>query len=255
VGWLGLEGWKDYDCGKGEAMTESVEEVKATTTKGGTKLVAPKIYGAMLAVAAGVGAIPRNGIMKFGGTEYKYVKNDDILDRISVLLVSNKIIVQPSVSIEDVNRGSRPFVYVHLTQTYISAEDGSSVATQVTGEAAAGDDKSVRKAVTQAQKIANLLTFSIATGEADPDGIEYKPTADEAPKQSPVANKITAAKGVNAESLFNEIKVFLGANEMTGAVANALGTRISGGKTSAEWQTDVIILGDILKALKAGEVE
>jgi hypothetical protein len=255
-----LEGWEDFDCGKGESMTESFEEVKATTTKGGTKVVAPKIYGAMLSVAAGVGAIPRNGIMKFGGTEYKYVKNDDILDRISVLLVSNKIIVQPSVSIEDVNRGSRPFVYVHLTQTYISAEDGSSVATQVTGEAAAGDDKSVRKAVTQAQKIANLLTFSIATGEADPDGIEYKATADEAPKQSALAKKIASTKialgsGSDASSLFNEIKVFLGANELTGAVANALGTRISGGKTSAEWQTDVIILTDILKALKAGETE
>jgi hypothetical protein len=236
-------------------MTESVEEVKATTTKGGTKLVAPKIYGAMLAVADGVGAIPKNGVMKFGGTEYAYVKNDDILDKVSTLLVANKIIVQPSVKVEDVTRGNRPFVYVHLTQTYISAEDGSTVAIEVTGEAAAGDDKSVRKAVTQAQKIANLLTFSISTGDPDPDGIAYTAPATEVPKQSAVANKITAAKGANAASLFNEIKVFLGANELTGATANALGTRISGGKTSAEWQTDVIILGEILKALKAGEVE
>ena len=228
---------------------------EVTPIKGGTKMVAPKIYGAMLAVADGVGTIEKNGEMKFGGTSYKYVKNDDILDKVSKLLVANKIIVQPTFTAEDVNRGSRPFVYIHLTQTYISAEDGSSVAVSVVGEAAAGDDKSIRKAVTQAQKMANLLTFSISTGDPDPDGMEYKVAADEAPKQSAVAKKIAVAKGADASSLFNEIKVFLGANELTGAVANALGTRISGGKTSAEWQTDVIILADILKALKAGEVE
>ena len=237
-------------------MTESIEVASVTSIKGGKSMVAPKIYGAMLAVADGVGTIERLGLMKFGGTEYKYVKNDDILDKVSKLLVANKIIVQPTFTAEDVNRGSRPFVYIHLTQTYISTEDGSSVAVSVVGEAAAGDDKSIRKAVTQAQKMANLLTFSISTGDPDPDGIEYKATAEsEAPKQSAVAKKIAVAKGADASSLFNEIKVFLGTNELTGAVANALGTRISGGKTSAEWQTDVIILADILKALKAGEVE
>ncbi len=214
-------------------------------------MVASKINAAMLAVADGVGTVPKLGVMKFGGTEYKYVRNDDILERISELLVANKIIVRPSFTVEDVVRGTRPFVYVHLTQTYIHSEDGSEVSISVVGEAAAGDDKSIRKAVTQSQKMANLLTFSIATGEPDPDGIPYQ-------EPKPVAGnaKVAAAKqGGDAASLFNEVKAFLGANKIPASVANVLGARLSDGKPSAEWTQDVTVLKAILEALKNGEVE
>lgn len=219
-------------------------------------MAVPKIYGAMLAVASGVGTIPKNGVMKFGGTEYKYVKNDDILEKISTLLVEHHIVVKPSFTVEDVTRGSRPFVYVNVTQTYISTEDGSEFQVDVVGEAAAGDDKSVRKAVTQAQKMANLLTFSIATGEPDPDGIptpEHK--ADAPAAQSPAAKKIAAAKGADAASLVNEIKAYLGSSGQTSSVANAVGGRLSGGKPASEWMADVAILTEVLKELKAGVVE
>ena len=228
---------------------------ETTATKGGTKVAVPKIYGAMLAVASGVGTIPKNGVMKFGGTEYKYVKNDDILEKISTLLVEHNIVVKPSFTVEDVNRGSRPFVYVNVTQTYISTEDGSEFQVDVVGEAAAGDDKSVRKAVTQAQKIANLLTFSIATGEPDPDALDVQPVAPAQATQSPAAKKIAAAKGGDAASLANEIKAFLGSSGQAGSGANAVGARVSGGKPSSEWMADVAVLTEVLKELKAGAVE
>ena len=61
---------------------------------------------------------------------------------------------------------------VELEVTYISLEDGSEFVTTVIAEGADNGDKGGRKAVTQAQKIANLLTFNIATGEPDPDGME-----------------------------------------------------------------------------------
>ena len=54
---------------------------------------------------------------------------------------------------------------------------------------------------------------------------------------------------------YNEIKKFLGENGLSGSVANALGERLSGGKTPAEWSKDEKVLQDVLKALKAGEVE
>jgi len=120
-------------------------------------------------------------------------------------------------------------------------------------EGADNGDKGGRKAVTQAQKIANLLTFSIATGEPDPDGLDVTPTAGAS--ASPTAKKIANAKAGDAASIFNEIKAFLGANGLQGSVANALGTRLSGGKASSEWSSDTSVLTEILKALKNGEVE
>ena len=140
---------------------------------------------------------------------------------------------------------------VDLKVTYISIEDGSEFAVQVSSEGADNGDKGGRKAVTQAQKIANLLTFNIATGEPDPDGIEVTPVAQQA---TPAASKIEKAKSATGGT-FNEIKKFLGDNGLSGSVANTLGERLSGGKPSSEWSKDEAVLKNILKALKAGEVE
>jgi hypothetical protein len=142
---------------------------------------------------------------------------------------------------------------VHLKVTYISIEDGSEFTVVVASEGADNGDKGGRKAVTQAQKIANLLTFNIATGEPDPDGIDVTPVAGHA---TPAAAKIQKASGSSpATKLSNDIKAFLGANGLAGAVANALGDRLSGGKPHTEWKNDPEVLAQVLEALKAGEVE
>jgi hypothetical protein len=67
-----------------------------------------------------------------------------------------------------------------------------------------------------------------------------------------VANKIEKAA---ASGTYNQIKTFLGANGLSGSVANTIGGRISGGKASSEWTTDEAVLKQVLAALKAGEVE
>jgi hypothetical protein len=235
--------------------------VDSTTNKGGNKVTVPKIYGAIAKIQAGVGNIPKDGVGPAAQGSYKYVKNDDILEKISKLLVENNVIVRPRIiSHELVSREiganrSVAMTVVTLETTYISVEDGSEFSVVTTAEGADNGDKGGRKAVTQAQKIANLLTFSIATGEPDPDGIEVVASAPAAPKQTPAAKKIANAKGEDASSIFNEIKAFLGANGLNGSVANTLGTRLSGGKASSEWSADAAILTEVLKALKAGEVE
>jgi hypothetical protein len=190
---------------------------------------------------------------------YKYIKNDDILEVISKLLVQHNVIVQPKITKHELvsrdigaNR-TVAMTVVELETTYISVEDGSTFTVTTAAEGADNGDKGGRKAVTQAQKIANLLTFSIATGEPDPDGVDVTPTAGAS--ASPTAKKIANAKGGDAASIFNEIKAFLGANGLQGSVANALGTRLSGGKASSEWSSDTSVLTEILKALKNGEVE
>lgn len=215
----------------------------------------PKIYKAIAAIQAGVGNIPKNGVGPASQGSYKYVKNDDILEAISKLMIANKVITRPEIVRHELvtreigaNRAVAMTV-VDLKVTYISTEDGSEFEVMVSSEGADNGDKGGRKAVTQAQKIANLLTFNIATGEPDPDGIEVNPVAQSA---SPVAQKVAKAATSNT---YNQIKKFLGDNGLTGSVANAIGGRISGGKTPDEWTKDEKVLKEVLKALKAGEVE
>jgi hypothetical protein len=218
----------------------------------------PKILEAIAKIQAGVGAIPKNGTGPATMGGYKYIKNDDILEKVSALLIENNVIVQPRITKHELitreigaNRFV-PVVVVELETTFVSIEDGSTFTVVTCAEGADNGDKGTRKAVTQAQKIANLLTFSIATGEPDPDGDDVTPNT---PKASAASAKIDNAKQVNATSVFNEIKAFLGANQIAPSVANTLGTRLSGGKTSAEWSNDITILNQILDALKKGEVE
>ena len=171
-------------------------------------------------------------------------------------MIENKVITRPVITNHQlVTReiGANRFVamtIVTLDVTYISVEDGSEFTVSVTAEGADNGDKGGRKAVTQAQKIANLLTFNIATGEPDPDGMEVTPVAQSA---TPVQNRIATASATGPSRLYNEIKAFLGANELPGSVANGIGNRISNG--NAEWMKDENILAEVLKALKNGEVE
>jgi hypothetical protein len=218
----------------------------------------PKIYKAIAAIQAGVGNIPKNGVGPASQGSYKYVKNDDILEAISKLMIENNVITRPSILHHEIitreigaNR-SVAMTMVQLEITYISTEDGSEFTVQVSAEGADNGDKGGRKAVTQAQKIANLLTFNIATGEPDPDGMEVTPVAQSAkPRALAQADKATPEH----DKVFAEIKQFLGANGLSGSVANKLGERFSDGKPASEWSTDVAVLNQILTALKAGEVE
>ena len=215
----------------------------------------PKIYKAIAAIQAGVGNIPKAGVGPASQGSYKYVKNDDILEAISKLMIANKVITRPVITNHELvtreigaNR-SVALTVVSLDVTYISTEDASEFTVSVTAEGADNGDKGGRKAVTQAQKIANLLTFNIATGEPDPDGMDVTPVAGSA---TPAASKIEKA---STAGTYNQIKAFLGANGLSGSVANAVGDRISGGKPASEWSKDEKVLADVLKALKAGEVE
>ena len=230
-----------------------------TTTKTATakeaKVAVPKIYNAIAKIQAGVGNIPKNGKGPASQGSYKYVKNDDILESISKLMVENKVITRPRIIQHELitreigaNR-TVAMTVVHLEVTYISVEDGSEFTVVVSAEGADNGDKGARKAVTQAQKIANLLTFNIATGEPDPDGMDVEPVAQQA---TPTARKIQSAGGSGATVVYNQIKAFLGENSLPGSVANGLGDRLSGG--NPEWMKDEKVLQEVLTALKNGEV-
>lgn len=232
------------------------EAVKKT---GGTKMVAPKIYKAIAAIQGEVGNIPKNGVGPAAQGAYKFISNDDIIANVSKLLSKHGVVVrsrtldyQQIVREIGANR-SVALSVVTLETAYVSVEDGSEFTVVTVGEGADNGDKGARKAYTQASKVANLLTFSIATGEPDPESIDAEPLATV--KTSPVAAKVNKARTGDADAIFSQIKVFLGEHQLAGSVANALGERLSGGKPSAEWSKDANVLKQILAALKNGEVE
>lgn len=224
-------------------------------------MAVPKIYPAIAAIQAEVGNIPKNGIGPASQGSYKYIKNDDILEKVSELLVKHNVIVRPrvldyAITNREIGSGrTAPLTVLTLETTYVSVEDGSEFTVVVSSEGADNGDKAGRKAMTQAQKMTNLLTFSIATGEPDPDGIDGTPSTHPAQGQTTAAKKIANAKNDEATGIFNEIKAFLGASGLNGSVANAIGSRISGGKSASDWSGDTKVLSAILAALKAGEVE
>lgn len=210
-----------------------------------------KIHEAIEHIQKEVGNIPKNGELRVGGQlRYTFVKNDDILAKINELLVKERVIVKPEIS--DVREASRdigagkvlPTVYLTLEQTYIAVEDGSEFKVRVAGEGGGADDKGLRKAVTQAQKIANLLTFSIVTGEEDPDAQE--PKINDAPKAAP------APAAPRDQEIRDEIKGLLdGADNATIKVKAEEFAKSKGKGLPAGWGSDVTFLTAFRDSLKA----
>lgn len=221
-----------------------------TTT--GTKV--PAIYSAIAAIQEGVGSIPKNGEMNFKSTRYNFVKADDIQEKIHELLVANSVIVKPEILeafTEDRNMGGRtaPFVIVKLSLKYIATSDGSEHEAIVFGEATGTDDKSVRKAVTSAQKIANLLTFQISTGDPndDTDTQPYIPPTETANASTVKIDKArsgpkTASTDLKAKRA--EVKALIETSGKTAAEVNQLGQSID-----PNWFESVESLDKVAQAL------
>lgn len=156
----------------------------------------PAIYGALLEVQRGLANIPRNGVMKTNTYSYAYLRADDVQEKLNPLLTENRIVVKADYTVEPVTRCGAELVFVNLTLTYISAEDGSSVSVSAVGESVAEvtirdlrkpEDKSVNKALTQAIKNAHRATFQFASGEDEPDN--HGPQSE-----SPATKAVEAAK-------------------------------------------------------------
>ena len=176
---------------------------EAKTAPAKTKAGVPAVYGSLHAVMEGLKNIPKNGKMKFGSTEYEYLRADDVQERINPLLLENNLIVRPEYTVDQINRGRGegvPYVNVNLALTYISTLDGTEVTVHAVGESQASDDKSVNKGLTQAIKNAHRAQFQFASGEKEPDDLPpVERTQATAPKQ--VGPTVPALKGEIASLL------------------------------------------------------
>lgn len=199
----------------------------------------PAIYGAILKVQEGIANIPKNGEMKFGGTNYKYLKADDVQDKLNPLLTENGIVVNAAYSVRDVEKGNRQWVYVDLELTYIATADGSQFpVVKSTGESVAGDDKSVNKALTQAIKNAHRATFQFASGEPEADDLPAQ-TGAPATRQSPAQAKVDKARATTpasagAKGLQDKIKGFIAGDEAKRAQVNETQTALKAQGLSGE---------------------
>lgn len=222
------------------------------------------IFAKIAKIQAEVGAIPKDGTGPSAKGSFKYVRAEDILDKIHALLVQENVIVIPSLeytkhTTEMVN--NRQYVSVALTAryTYVSVDDGSSITVTAVGEGSdIGSDTATRKAATQALKISHLHTFTIPNSEFDDEGYEAPAGKAAAPANTKAAQTISKASrsAVTPEvsELQGTVRKFVDGG--VGAdIVKTIGERVTKelGKPSYD-KNDVDILRGIVTALNAGEV-
>lgn len=239
-----------------------------------------KIHEAILAVQKSVPTLEKNGVGPQTQGSYKFLAVDDIVLAVRPLLDKYGVIVHAELLdhgfhyntalAKDNERVPRESVqaWVKYAFHFVAAEDSSEVVTVVLGEGIDAQDKATRKATTSAWKVALIQTFSLATGEIDPDAHDGAHAAQEAgATSSPAASKIDKAKtatkapATNAKSSDQALQLRDAIKAKQGEVLAATGVKPEYGKIgnriagNESWHSDVAVLTKVLEALENGEVE
>jgi len=147
---------------------------------------APKIYAALAAVMAEVGAVGKNGTNT--QQNYKFRGIDDVLAATQHVMAKHKVLCVPCVIdrereyIETRNGGKMASVRLLVKFTFY-AEDGSSVESVTLGEAMDSGDKATNKAMATALKYCLTMGLLMPTREDDRDTETVSP--EMAGKRSP----------------------------------------------------------------------
>ncbi len=205
-----------------------------------------------------LGAIAKEDEPEFG-TKFKYRGHDQIINAIVPLL--NKYGVFTTVDDEllryegraAANNKWNTAAVIRKTVTFW-APDGSSVTSTLVAESTDNGNKALSQAQTYAERYAYTQTFTIPTGDADPDSnAEDAPGAPEAVET--VAPAQPAAKVVAPEEivmLWEEIKAnfkVIGVTDKADAIAR--GTQFFKGREN--WTDNPVALNKLLTALEAGD--
>jgi hypothetical protein len=221
------------------------------------------IFGKIAAIQREVGAIPRAGVGPSAKGSFKYVKAEDILDKIHSLLVQENVIVVPALEYwkhetEYVNNRQMVSVAIKAQYQYVSVDDGSYIIVTSIGEGSdIGSDTATRKAATQALKISHLHTFTIPNSEFDDEGYESAVRGSE-PANTKAAQVISKASrsAVTPEvsELQGAVRKFVDGG--VGAdIVKAIGERVTKELKKPSYdKNDADILRGIVTALNAGEV-
>lgn len=139
-----------------------------------------KIYGALTAVMRDVQSVGKDDENTAQGGGFKFRGIDALLNAVGPALREHGVIVIPECTDHHLgevevgrNRTRMANATVMVRYTFY-AEDGSSVAAEVPGEAMDAGDKATPKALSQAFKYALVQALAIPTGDADPDSHTYE---------------------------------------------------------------------------------
>lgn len=158
----------------------------------------PAIYKAIIGVMNDVNAIGKDSYNKTQNFKYRGI--DDVMNELHTALAKNKVFVVPEVLSEARSTGKSKsggeLYYTRLTIRFtFYAEDGSSVAAVVIGEAMDSGDKASNKALSIGLKYAMLQVFCIPTeDEKDPDAQSPQPQAGSMKPAKPAPKKAQPAK-------------------------------------------------------------
>ena len=142
---------------------------------------APKVYGAISAVAA---ELARTGIGKNqtnAQDQYQFRGIDDVYNRLAPALAASKLCILPRVleraCVERNGSNGTLLISVSVKAAFdlVSAEDGSAHVIESYGEALDGGDKATSKAMTAAFKYAVIQAFCIpVVGSEDADATSHQ---------------------------------------------------------------------------------
>ena len=126
----------------------------------------PQIHKRMVAVMADIGAIYKGQWNDFHGFNFRGI--DDVYNSLHPLMAKHGIFTTPKIlsrnsEARKMSTGKTQFFIALEVEYTFWAEDGSSVACSVSGEASDSADKATPKALAAAHKYALLQTFLVPT--------------------------------------------------------------------------------------------
>jgi hypothetical protein len=147
------------------------------------------IHGAICAMLAEVDAIAKDRKNVQQGFTFRGI--DDVYNTVHPVLAKCKVYPRAEIMESDqqerTTRSGNVQFFVRLRMRYhlVSGVDGSSIWTEVIGEAADTGDKAYNKAMSIAYKYALFQLLCIPTEAIDPDAMIPEPTKSEKPVEKP----------------------------------------------------------------------
>lgn len=190
------------------------------------------------------------------GQKFQYRGHDQIVNAVAPLF--NKYGVFTTVEDTLLEYGGRNAGNKYATHSVIAekvtfhAPDGSTVSSTIVAESVDYGNKATGQAGTYAYRIALTKTFTIPTGEADPDSRNEEFEATAAPAQTAAAQPTAPAAATDAvKGLKNRVAELFAAQDVDKSEIAARGTAFFSGREG--WDTNVAALNKLIKALENGE--
>jgi len=237
-------------------VTDQIEEDKPKQRA--VKETLPKDIGTIIPlIRKELGAISKNQETTGPGTKYSFRGHDQVVNAIVPLL--NKYGVYTTVEDESLfyegrNAGNK-YATASLLREAVTfwAPDGSNRTTTIVAESVDYGNKATGQASTYAYRLALTKTFTIPTGDPDPDEVaqEFDATSEPSHQAPPAQPKPVVAGKDEVNALKQEIAASYAAIGVDASEIPVRGTKFFNGREG--WDANVTALKKLLSAIQAGD--